>query len=81
MASLPDNHPVWRYSNPTEAHCFMMGMIPTHIEQLKEFISWYDKQIEVVYEIKQQGKTNPHYRFHLVFARSHALILLGPGHY
>jgi hypothetical protein len=59
MASLPDNHPVWQYSNPAEAHCFMMGMIPTHIEKLNEFISWYDKQIEIIYEIKQKYTTHP----------------------
>ena len=45
MTSLPSDHPVWRYSNPTEAHCFMLAVIPTNVEKINEFISWYDNQI------------------------------------
>jgi hypothetical protein len=54
MASLPPNQPVWRWENSTEAYCLITGLLPTHIQQISEFVAWYDKQIYVVYEIKQK---------------------------
>jgi hypothetical protein len=56
MTHLPYDHPVWRWVNSTEAYCEITGVIPTHIQELNEFISWYNDQVEVAYELKQ--KTN-----------------------
>ena len=36
MRNLPNDHPVWRYVNATEAHCFNRGIIPTQNEKLNE---------------------------------------------
>jgi hypothetical protein len=55
MASLPPNHPVWRWENSTEAYCLLItGLLSTHIQQINEFDAWYDKQIYVIYELKQK---------------------------
>ena len=54
MASLPPNHPVWRWENSTEAYCLITGLLPTPIKQICEFVEWYDKQIYVIYEMKQK---------------------------
>jgi hypothetical protein len=56
MANLPPDHPVWRWVNSTEAYCEITGVLPTHCKELIEFISWYNRQVEVVYELNQ--KTN-----------------------
>ncbi len=80
MASLPDDHPVWRYMNPTEAHCFITGMVPTHIDKLNEFISWYDKQIQVVYEMKQKGQTNQNDEIKIEDQGDWGVLLLNLSH-
>jgi hypothetical protein len=53
METLPNNHEVWEYVNPTRAF-FTKDKSNTYLENdtLKHFIDWYDYQVYMVAELK-----------------------------
>ncbi len=63
IATLPNNHEVWEYVNPTKAF-FTKDKSNTYLdkETLTHFIDWYDYQVYMLAELKEnqynQGETN-----------------------
>ena len=52
MRNLPDDHPVWRYMQPTDAYCYIYGINTREVNGLEGFITWYDTQIHVMHEMQ-----------------------------
>ena len=66
MRQVPDNHYVWKYSNPTRTY-YVQGLDenrngdnplelllrPQNDTILHQFIDWYENQLMVAYELRQ----------------------------
>jgi hypothetical protein len=55
MRNLPNDHPVWRYMQPTDTYCYIHGINTRDVNRLDGFIKWYDTHIHVMHEM--QGRT------------------------